>query len=121
MNLTLNNQENTIIIKKSKFICILSNVSNIKEAEEILDQVKLEHKKATHFPYAYIIDNNIKKSDDKEPLNTAGLPILNVLQKKELNNILCIVVRYFGGIKLGHGGLIRAYYKAVSETLKNLL
>lgn len=118
MNSTFINQEYNLIIKKSKFICLVRNVSSLKEVEDILNQLKQEHKKATQFPYAYIIDNNIKKSDDKEPLNTAGLPILNILQKKELNNILCVVIRYFGGIKLGHGGLIRAYNKVVSETLK---
>ncbi|NLD79139.1 MAG: YigZ family protein [Mollicutes bacterium] len=121
MNSNVYNQEHTLIIKNSKFICLIKSVSNLEEVEHILSQIKHEHKKATHFPYAYIINNNIKKSDDKEPLNTAGLPILNVLQKKELNNILCIVIRYFGGTKLGHGGLIRAYSKAVSESLKKQL
>ena len=67
---------------------------------------------------AYIIDSNIKASDDGEPSNTAGLPILNVLKKEQLNHVLCVVIRYFGGVKLGAGGLIRTYSNAAKNGLK---
>ena len=73
---------------------------------------------ASHYCYAYICGNMKKCSDDGEPSGTAGMPILNVLEKRKLNNILCIVIRYFGGIKLGAGGLVRAYSNAVIEALK---
>ena len=69
--------------------------------------------------YGYIKNNEEYSSDDREPTGTAGPPILNVLKKENLNNILCVVIRYFGGIKLGAGGLIRAYTKSVTECLKN--
>lgn len=101
--------EYTLINKKSKFIAYYYHVDSLLEIENILKKLKKEHKKARHLPYAYKIDNNIKKSDDKEPSNTAGSPILNIIEKKNLNNVLIVIVRYFGGIKLGAGGLIRSY------------
>ena len=79
--------------------------------------IKEKHKDATHYCYAYIIDDLKKSSDDGEPGGTAGVPIMDTLNKADLNNILCVVVRYFGGIKLGAGGLVRAYRKSVSEAL----
>lgn len=107
-----------IEIKKSKFITFLYTVDNLQSVKEKLEYVKKECKDATHYCYAYIIDNMEKASDDREPSGTAGMPILNVLQKEQLQNIICIVVRYFGGIKLGSGGLIRAYSKACKEALQ---
>ncbi len=104
-----------IAIKKSKFIGIIYNVTTEEEVKDILVSLKKEHKKAKHIPYAYKIDMKIKKSDDKEPANTAGGPILNIIEKKNLNNVLIVVIRYFGGIKLGAGGLIRAYAAAANE------
>ena len=104
----------TFEIKKSKFIGYYYNINSIDEVDTILQEVKKENKKARHFPYAYKIDNQIKKSDDKEPTNTAGGPILNIIEKKELNNVLIIIPRYFGGIRLGAGGLIRAYGKTAN-------
>lgn len=101
--------KNEIIIKKSRFIGLYYEVTNLDEIKSILEDIKKEHKKARHIPYAYKIDNIVKKSDDKEPSNTAGGPILNVIEKRNLNNCLIISIRYFGGIKLGSGGLIRAY------------
>ena len=98
-----------IDIKKSKFIGYYYEIENIQDVESILFNIKKDNKRARHIPYAYKIDNNIKKSDDKEPSGTAGNPILNIIEQKNLNNVLLIVVRYFGGIKLGAGGLIRAY------------
>ena len=107
-----------IEIKKSKFISYYFEVNDIKEIQTFLDKLKKEHKKARHIPYAYKIDNYIKKNDDKEPSNTAGTPIYNIIEKKQLNHVLIVVVRYFGGIKLGAGGLFRAYQNAVLELFK---
>ena len=86
--------------------------------EPFLDAIKEEHPKATHYCYAYVYDEVKHSSDDGEPGGTAGLPILNVLEKEELNHTLVVVVRYFGGIKLGAGGLVRAYTKATTDALK---
>ena len=108
---------NTIIINKSKFIALIYYIDNINEINNLLDKVKKEYKDATHYCYAYILDNSEKANDDGEPTGTAGLPILNVLKKENLNHVLCIVVRYFGGIKLGAGGLIRAYSNATKEVI----
>lgn len=108
----------TLEIKKSKFIAYYYEVDTTKEVEKILEELKKEHKKARHIPYAYKIDNNIKKSDDKEPSGTSGMPILNIIEKNSLNHTLIAVVRYFGGIKLGAGGLIRAYSNAAKEVIK---
>ena len=109
-----------IEIKKSKFIGQLFNVSSQEEILSILQETKKEHKKATHICYAYRLSSPFseKTFDDGEPSGTAGKPILNVLQKQDRHNCLLIVVRYFGGIKLGAGGLVRAYSKTASETLK---
>ena len=111
------NTENEHIIKKSKFITKLYKVSNENDAIDILNETKKIYKDSTHICYGYIINNTKRFSDDFEPSGTAGLPILKVLENNELNNILCIVIRYFGGIKLGAGGLIRAYSNSVSEAL----
>ena len=110
--------ENKIIIKNSKFIAIITFVDNETKAKETLDKIRKEYLDASHVCFAYIIDNIKRASDDKEPSKTAGMPILNVLEKEELNYVLCIVIRYFGGIKLGANGLVRAYTMATSEVLK---
>lgn len=113
-------KENSIYqyeIKKSKFITLLYQVNNIEEIENILQNTKSTYKDATHCCYAYKLKNSQKFSDDGEPGGTAGLPIMEVINKKDLSNILCIVVRYFGGIKLGAGGLVRAYSKAVRDAI----
>lgn len=111
------NIENEFIIKKSKFITKLYFVTSEIEIKNILDENKTEYKDATHICYAYILNNVESFNDDSEPSGTAGIPILNVLKNNNLNNVLCIVIRYFGGIKLGAGGLIRAYCSSVSEAL----
>lgn len=111
------NIQNEIIIKNSRFITYLYKINN-NNISEYLKQVKEKHPKATHYCYAYIYNEYKKASDDNEPSNTAGSPMLNVLEKEGLNCILAITVRYFGGIKLGAGGLIRAYSKSVTEALK---
>lgn len=101
-------------IKNSKFYALLYQVDSKKKVDQILQELKLEYKDATHYCYAYVIDGEEKCNDDGEPSGTAGMPMLNVLKQKNLNHILCVVIRYFGGIKLGAGGLVRAYSKATS-------
>lgn len=101
-------------IKNSKFYALLYQVDSKKKVNQILQELKLEYKDATHYCYAYVIDGEEKCNDDGEPSGTAGMPMLNVLKQKNLNHILCVVIRYFGGIKLGTGGLVRAYSKATS-------
>lgn len=115
-----NNVENTLIIKNSRFITHLIKVIDENEIENILNEIKITYPKATHYCYAYIIDNKAKQSDDKEPSKTAGAPMMNILEKEKLTNILAITIRYFGGIKLGTGGLIRAYSSSIKEALKKV-
>lgn len=107
------------IIQKSKFISMLYQVNNEEEAINILNRLKLEYKDATHICYAYIINNIKRFQDDGEPSGTAGMPILNVIEQQNLNMVLAVVIRYFGGIKLGAGGLVRAYTTSVVEALEN--
>lgn len=107
------------IVQKSKFISMLYQVNNEEEVINILNRLKLEYKDATHICYAYIINNIKRFQDDGEPSGTAGMPILNVLENQKLNLILAVVIRYFGGIKLGAGGLVRAYTTSVVEALEN--
>ena len=115
------NVENTIVIQKSEFITRLFRVNNIDEVNQILIDIRKKHYDAKHNCYAYILGENQeiqKASDDGEPQKTAGFPMLDVLKKNNLTNILAITTRYFGGILLGSGGLIRAYSSSVSEALK---
>lgn len=108
----------TYEIKKSKFIAYYYEIKMKDEVEEILNILKKEHKKARHIPYAYKIGNQIKKCEDKEPSGTAGMPIYQILEKNNLDCVFLAVVRYFGGIKLGSGGLYRAYLHTASEVIK---
>ena len=108
---------NEIVINKSKFICHLFKINSEDEFNNYLETIKNDYKGATHFCYAYIVSNIKRFNDDKEPNGTAGLPILNVLESNSLNNIGAIVIRYFGGIKLGTGGLSRAYSNSIIEAL----
>jgi len=110
----------TLEIKKSKFIAYYYEINNKEDVEEILSYLKKEHKKARHIPYAYKIGNICKKTDDKEPSNTAGTPIYNLIIQKELDNVFIGVVRYFGGIKLGAGLLTRSYLNSAKETIKKV-
>ena len=116
---TIKNIENTIIINKSKFITNLISVNSIDEVNYNLNLIKNKYKDATHHCYAYIINNNKRFNDDNEPSGTAGLPILDCLEKNNLNYVLCVVTRYFGGIKLGASGLLRAYSNSVSTAINN--
>ena len=109
---------NEIIIKNSKFIGLIFNVTDENEIKSILEDLRKKHKDATHITYAWRLDNKQKFSDDGEPTGTAGNPIMEVILKNDLINTLIVVIRYFGGIKLGAGGLIRAYSKVAREVLK---
>lgn len=105
-------------VKKSKFISFLYKVESIDEVNDYLNQLKKTYNDATHICYAYIINSNMKYNDDNEPSGTAGVPILNVLKKHDLNYVLAVVVRYFGGIKLGSSNLLRTYLNITNENIK---
>ena len=109
---------NELNIKKSEFICRLIPSTNEKQAKEIIKQISEEFKDATHNCTAYIVEDGEGYDDNGEPSGTAGRPMLNILKKNNLQNITAIVTRYFGGIKLGAGGLVRAYSKSVQNTLE---
>lgn len=111
-------KEVLIEIKKSKFIGYTFFCENVEDANNCIKQLNAEHKKATHVCYSYVINSNEKANDDGEPQGTAGIPILDVIKKQKLENVLVAVVRYFGGIKLGAGGLVRAYSETASEAIK---
>ena len=108
---------NEIEIKNSRFITLLIPLET-NNINELLKNIKESYPKATHYCYAYIFGKEQGFSDDGEPSRTAGSPMYNVLEKEELNNILAVTIRYFGGIKLGAGGLVRAYTKSLTEALK---
>ncbi len=105
-------------IKKSKFLAYFYEIDSKEEVKQIFDCLKKEHKKSKHIPYAYFFQNSAGKSDDKEPSNTAGTPIYRLLEDSIYRNHALFVVRYFGGIKLGAGGLIRSYKEAAQLALK---
>lgn len=111
------NSINEIIIKNSRFITLLYKLNDVNAVNSIVDEAKELYPKANHYCYAYITDNAKRSSDDGEPGGTAGAPMLNVLDKEGLINVLAITVRYFGGIKLGAGGLVRAYSKSVRDAV----
>lgn len=117
------NISNTIIIEKSRFITNLFRVKNIDEIENIHKELKKKYYDATHNCYAYIINDGMiqKCSDDGEPSKTAGTPMLDVLKKQNLTDVFAVTTRYFGGVKLGAGGLTRAYSSSVSKALEMAL
>lgn len=108
--------KDSFIEKRSEFIGYIAPVKTNEEAVEFVNSIKAEHRKAKHNVYAYILrENNISRySDDGEPQGTAGVPVLDVLQKRGLTDVCVVVTRYFGGILLGGGGLVRAYSHAAS-------
>lgn len=112
--------EKELVIKKSRFIGRIFPVESKEEVEELLAREREREGGANHHCYAYVIDSrgtDLGYSDDGEPQGTAGLPILGVLQKRKLSHVLCVVTRYFGGIKLGAPGLVRAYGDACVAAL----
>ena len=107
-----------LVINKSRFIAYKFNLTDLEQVKQHINDLKKEHKKARHVCFAYVFKGEVvseKCSDDGEPGGTAGYPILNVIKKKNLTNVLVAVVRYFGGIKLGAGGLVRAYSKTAGS------
>ena len=112
---------NEIEIEKSRFICYLKRINSKEEAEEYIQKIKKINYKATHNCSCYSLFNPSyqKCSDDGEPQGTAGLPMLDAIKKSNINNVVAVVTRYFGGIKLGAGGLIRAYSNSISQALEN--
>lgn len=117
-----NISQDIYIINKSKFISLAYPVSSEEECKDILSTLKKKYSDATHVCFAYILDSpRLEKcSDDGEPSGTAGRPILEVIKKKKISNVLCAVVRYFGGKKLGAGGLIRAYTTSTNMVLEKV-
>ena len=120
---TIEKQETSELVeKKSKFIANIFYVSTTQEAEEKLEQIRKKYYDARHNCYAYrvIEDGNIidRSSDDGEPSGTAGAPMLNILKKENLCNVLVVVTRYFGGILLGTGGLVRAYSQSTQDVIE---
>ena len=113
-----NNISNETVINKSKFITFLFRVDSLNDIDNYIGDLKSRYKDSTHICYAYILDNVKRFNDDGEPGGTAGIPILSALENNNLNHILCCVVRYFGGIKLGAGGLVRAYSNCCSGVLE---
>lgn len=109
--------ESEINVKKSQFICHLFPTKTKKESKEIILKVNEQYSDATHNCTAYIVSDGEGFDDDGEPGGTAGKPMINVLRKNDLHNVTAVVTRYFGGIKLGAGGLVRAYSKSVLEAI----
>ena len=109
---------NTIVIEKSRFITYLEYCENEEQYKEYLKTIKKKHYDATHVCSAFLGKDTRRSSDDGEPSGTAGVPMLSCLDKHSMENTAAFVVRYFGGIKLGAGGLIRAYSSSVSEAIK---
>ena len=117
MKTIINNYQNEIIVKNSRFITMLFKFYDNDNLNKYIDIAKEKYPKATHYTYAYITESFKKSSDDGEPGGTAGVPMLSILEKEELINVLAITIRYFGGIKLGAGGLVRAYSKSVRDAI----
>ena len=111
-----------IEVNKSKFYAILMPLDNVDDFKNLLAEIKKEHKKAKHVVYAYRVGTASKSCDDQEPKGTAGHPLMELLYKKDLNNCVLFVARYFGGTKLGAGRLLRTYLQAginVVDLLEN--
>ncbi len=114
------NISHTIILKKSEFITELHRVFTLEEIQVILKDAHKRHPKATHICTAFRIENHERSNDDGEPSGTAGLPMLEVLRKQDVIDILALVIRYYGGIQLGAGSLTRAYNSSVAEALASV-
>lgn len=111
--------ETTLIIKKSRFIGYICRVNSEEDALKAIEQRKKQHYDARHNCFAWLLeDGTMRYSDDGEPQGTAGLPMLEVLKKSGLQNVLAVCTRYFGGTLLGAGGLVRAYTQSIAQTLE---
>ena len=117
MKSIINKEVFEITIRNSKFIGIIGPIEGRNDIKNILSEIKNEYKNATHYCYAFTLVNDKGFSDDGEPNKTAGLPILQLIESEDLVNVIVVVVRYFGGIKLGPGGLIRAYSSTTREVI----
>lgn len=104
-------------ISKSVFIGYAKGVDSVQDAESFVNEVAKKHYDATHNCFAYIVDDRAKYSDNGEPQGTAGMPIYDCIKKQSLNGVCVVVTRYFGGVKLGAGGLVRAYGGTCSDVL----
>ncbi|WP_034536197.1 YigZ family protein [Lactobacillus kefiranofaciens] len=117
------NGSSELIIKKSRFITSMARTTTVDEANAFIQKISKQYRDATHNTFAYTIglnDNQVKESDNGEPSGTAGVPELKALQLMKLKNVTVVVTRYFGGIKLGAGGLIRAYSNSVTNAVENI-
>ena len=117
----LNIKTSEIEIQKSRFLGFAKYANSVEDASTFINEIKQKYKDARHIVYGYIIDGVQKSTDDGEPSGTAGKPILEYLLHAKVNCLVVAVVRYFGGIKLGTGGLCRAYVGAVKQTIENNL
>lgn len=117
MKSIINKEIDEITIKNSKFIGIIMPIESKDDVKNNLNKLKEEYKNATHYCYAFNLINDKGFSDDGEPNKTAGIPILNVIEGNNLVNVLIVVIRYFGGVKLGPGGLIRAYSQITKDVI----
>lgn len=111
--------EAEIVRKKSRFIGVASHVADFSEAERFISRVRGDHPKSRHVVFGYVGCNTERSTDDGEPTGTAGSPVLSAVKGEGLSEVCCVVVRYSGGIKLGAGGLIRAYGGAAREVLRS--
>ncbi|MBF4616260.1 YigZ family protein [Curtobacterium sp. VKM Ac-1376] len=112
--------EHEVVITKSRFITTLAPVSGVEDADRVIADVRRHHWDARHNCTAMVtgvLGDQARSSDDGEPSGTAGVPMLEVLRRRELTDVVAVVTRYFGGVKLGAGGLVRAYSTSVSEAL----
>ena len=114
----LNSDRYEEVIKYSRFISLIYRVYSKDDVDRILMEVKKEYRDASHYCFGYVIDNDMKAFDDGEPSHTAGIPIVNQIVGNDLNYTLIIVVRYFGGVKLGVGPLARAYARVAKMVIK---
>lgn len=117
MNTILERNESTLVRDRSQFIGILIHLSSVDNVAQYLKEIKAEFPKAKHYCYAYIVGEKKKCSDDGEPAKTAGRPLLELLERKEMDEVLLVVVRYFGGILLGAGRLMSTYLETGVQTI----
>ncbi|MCL2081651.1 MAG: YigZ family protein [Oscillospiraceae bacterium] len=110
-----------LIVKKSRFIAYAAGIDNEDTAKAYIAEISRQHKRARHIVFAYVTPTATRYSDDGEPHGTAGPPLLNSIQRRNMENTVVVVVRYFGGVLLGKGGLIRAYGKVAGMALEAML